>query len=74
MGDGGMFGGEEVKKREGGWGKKKKNCRCTWGVGKEKKKKKKKGREGGISYGNREGEKNRMGKEGILGVVKKINK
>jgi hypothetical protein len=38
--------------------------------GGEKKKKK----EGGISYGNIEGERNRMGKKSILGVVKKINK
>jgi hypothetical protein len=41
-------------------------------VGKKKKKKKKKKKRGGISYGNIEGERNRMGKEGILGVVKKI--
>jgi hypothetical protein len=42
--------------------------------GGEKRKEKRKKEGGGISYGHREGERNRMGKEGILGVVKKINK
>jgi hypothetical protein len=50
--------------------KKEKRSRCTWVVGK---KKKKGGGGGGISYGNIEGERNRMRKEGILEVVKKIN-
>ena len=40
----------------------------------KKKKEKKKKEGGGISYGNKEGERNRMRKEGILGVMKKINK
>jgi hypothetical protein len=47
--------------------KKEKRSRCTWVVGK-----KKRGGGEGISYGNIEGERNRMEKEGILGVVKKI--
>ena len=53
----------------------------TWVVGKKKKEKKisyvggrRKKERGGIFYGNKEVESNRMGKEDILGVVKKINK
>ena len=45
-------------------------CTCTWVVGK---KKKKGGGWVGISYGNIEGERNRMRKKGILEVVKKNN-
>jgi hypothetical protein len=40
----------------------------------EKRKEKRKKDGGGISYGNREGERNRMRKVCILRVVKKINK
>ena len=77
MREGGMLGGGKVKGREGYVGdgkkkekkKKKKKGRCTWMVEKKGKEKKKKR---GISYGCIEGERNKMGMDNILGVVKKI--
>ena len=72
-----MFGGREVKRKGGGmWvgGKKRKEKRKmekkrsgTWVVGKKGKKKKE---GGGIQRKQRE-RMRKMGKEGILGVVKK---
>jgi hypothetical protein len=47
------------------------------GEKRREKRKKEKKEGGGIIYGNRGGERereNKMGKEGILGVAKKINK
>jgi hypothetical protein len=70
-----MLGEGKVKGREGYVSdgkkkrKKKKKGRCTWMVEKKEKEKKKKGR---ISYGCIEGEINKMGIDGILGVVKII--
>ena len=59
---------KEKRKKE----REKKKIHGWWGKKKEKRKKV----GGGISYGSteRERERNRMGKEGILGVVKKIKK
>jgi hypothetical protein len=67
----------------GWWGKKKgkkkeKRNEKMWYVGgggkKKKKKKKGRGERGRIYNGNRGRGRRKMGKEGILGVVKKINK
>ena len=62
-----MFGGGEVKRKRGGtWvvGKKKEKKRSgTWVVGKKK--------EGGDIQRKQREKKRKMGKEGILGVVKK---
>jgi hypothetical protein len=73
LGEGKVKGREgyvsDGKKKEKKKRKKKKKGRCTWMVEKKEKEKKKKGR---ISYRCIEGEINKMGIDGILGVVKKI--
>ena len=58
-----MMGKNKEKKRE----KEKEGSRCTWVVEKKKRKKKK-------ILPVQEGEMNKMGKKGILKVVKKVNK
>ena len=55
---GGYVGGREKKKKE---------KKISYVGGRRKKER------GGISYGNKKVERNRMGKEDILGVVKKKN-